>query len=168
MVVLTTCISVAHRQPHLPAERLDTNLRQIPNQSYSNCSPLFTKKKGRELNALPRGAPRSARGRRHAKPRPIGRVLRRLLSQVKFRGFLAGPSRCDAKLFCSVYVMRLVSKMSKPLLPGFRFHGNPAPKIVVSCASGRRKFAAVAQRGRSCHTRGGCGDSPSIACWWLQ
>ncbi len=55
------------------------------------------KKKGREPNAPPLEAPRSAFGKKHAEPRPMGRALRRLFPLLKIRGFLVEPSRYDAK-----------------------------------------------------------------------
>ena len=50
-----------------------------------------TKKKGRELNAPPREAPRSALCREHAKPRPMGACWRLGLCTVKILGFLVRP-----------------------------------------------------------------------------
>jgi hypothetical protein len=54
----------------------------------------------------------------------MGRVLRRLSRPVKVRGFLVGPSRCDAKVFL---VTSFVSSNPLPgiLLARFAFGGNP-------------------------------------------
>ena len=50
------------------------------------------KQKGRELNAPPVEAPRSALHENDIKPRPGGRVLDAGLVQMKIRGFLLRPA----------------------------------------------------------------------------
>lgn len=58
---------------------------------------ICEKMKGREPNMPPLEAPRSAFGKKHAEPRPMGACFRRLFPLVKIRGFLVELSRCDAK-----------------------------------------------------------------------
>ena len=65
--------------------------------------------KRRELNAPPLEAPRSAFGKKHAEPRPMGACSRRLFPVVKIRGFLV--EQADATQNINCYIMRTDAAM---------------------------------------------------------
>src|SRR5690606_9812192 len=68
---------------------------------------LSAAKEGARTQRTPTSGTAKRLGGKHAKPRPMGRALRRLSRSLKIRGFLVRPSRCDAKSYVFCYIISI-------------------------------------------------------------
>src|SRR5258706_12848439 len=96
MVVFITCAFITDSF-HLPV-RFNTRLASKPTKS---CSQRSGTEGARTQRSPTRGTAKRL-WENHAKPRPLGRVLRRFPRPLGFRGFPAGPGRHTANvILCS-------------------------------------------------------------------